>query len=140
MMMVTENTLVSIPQNIALCHITIHHLLDLKFSSILKFASRFVLVSVLVYILLSMFKFSKYTNSIQLFRLIQTYLRTIFIKPKCDHGSSHAFVALSSRCDWRHLFNSQRANSRPTELSTFQGLPCRSRSHYFWPSLSHAYH
>jgi len=45
----------------------------------------------------------------------------------CDHGSPHALLALSSIRARRHLFNSQRANSRSTELSAFQGLSYRSR-------------
>jgi len=44
----------------------------------------------------------------------------------CDHGSPHALLALSSIRARRHLFNSQRANFRYTELSAFQGLPYRS--------------
>jgi len=45
----------------------------------------------------------------------------------CDHGSPHALLALSSIRARQHLFNSQRANSRSTELAAFQGLPHRSR-------------
>ena len=54
----------------------------------------------------------------------------------CDHGSPHALSALSLICARRHFFDSQRAASRSTEFSTFQGLPCRSRWHHFWPTLS----
>ena len=80
-------------------------------------------------------------NLLSTFLSLSTFpLYNVFLAEVNNHGSSHAFVALSSICDWRHLFNSQRANSRATELSTFQGLPCRSRWHYFWPSLSHACH
>ena len=41
--------------------------------------------------------------------------------------TAHLMRLWPSHQDWRHLFNSQRANSRVTELSTFQGLICRSR-------------